>query len=480
MLVIELQFPAGRYHGTPWGRNVNEGEVEWPPSPYRLARALVDVWKRRKSDWPEARLHPLLEALSAPVRFHLPPASAAHTRSYLSSNERDPTKKQLVFDAFVVLERNTKVLMGLDCDVETDAVRDLETLLAEFNYLGRSESWIRAKITKRLSTVKWNCLPMFGNTSFQDGESVRVACLLPRDGYDKLPYVPETYDWVQAVCLTTKDLLGEGWSDPPALQWVDYTRRADALRPSPGRRLPHLRTQFCCAKYALSSKVLPRVQDTVPFAERVRTHLMGIHKRIRNNDPALVSPLFSGKGSDGKPLGGHRHVFYRPLDEDGDGRLDHLLVHAVDPFNNSELTALDRLCSVWQPDRRPDINLVLVALSAEVPGLRSSRWVSATPFVTSRHYRKGRGTYEEWLSGEIARECAFHKLPSPTEVQWIPHNLNTSRPTRWMEFVRSRKNRPPLRGHGCILIFDKPVSGPFALGSGCHFGLGLFVPYGEQ
>jgi len=31
MLIIELEFPAGRYHANPWGRNVNEGEVEWPP-----------------------------------------------------------------------------------------------------------------------------------------------------------------------------------------------------------------------------------------------------------------------------------------------------------------------------------------------------------------------------------------------------------------------------------------------------------------
>ena len=55
MLDLEFFFPAGRYHSTPWGRNINEGVPEWPPSPYRLARALIDVWKRKLPDLPEER-----------------------------------------------------------------------------------------------------------------------------------------------------------------------------------------------------------------------------------------------------------------------------------------------------------------------------------------------------------------------------------------------------------------------------------------
>ena len=76
MLAIEFQFPAGRYHATPWGRNVNEGEVEWPPSPYRLARALIDTWKRKKPRWTEDRVLPILKAISVPPTFQLPPASS--------------------------------------------------------------------------------------------------------------------------------------------------------------------------------------------------------------------------------------------------------------------------------------------------------------------------------------------------------------------------------------------------------------------
>jgi len=480
MHAIKLQFPAGRYHATPWGRNVNEGEVEWPPSSYRLARALVDVWKRRKPNWPEERVQPLLKALSFPPEYYLPPASVAHTRSFLSSNERDPTKKQLIFDAFVALDRNATVLMSLNGGLTFDSVQDLETLLQELNYFGRSESWVRARVAKKENDIEWNCVSVPAEQSGQRGESVQVACLLSPEEYDNLPYRHESSTWLQGICMTTTELLSEGWSDPPALLWVNYVRRDDALRPLARKMLSPRKARFRCAKYALNSTVLPRVQETVSFSERIRAYLMGIHKRINNNDPTLVSQQFSGKRADGTPVKGHRHAFFLPLDEDGDGRLDHMLVYAADPFDSSELTALDQLRSVWQPKGRPDVNLVLVSLSAEIPGQSSKQWVSTTPFVTSRHYRKGRGTFGEWLTGEIERECAFHGLPKPAEVEWIPHTLTTQQPIRWMEFIRSRKNRSPLRGYGCILSFDEPVKGPFALGSSCHFGLGLFVPYVKQ
>ncbi len=480
MFAIELQFPAGRYHATPWGRNVNEGEVEWPPSPYRLARALIDVWKRRKPNWAQERMQPLLEALSSVPVFFLPPATAAHTRSFLSSNQRDPSKKQLVFDAFVALDRSVEVLMGFHSDLTSDSIEDLGTLLKELNYFGRSESWVRAKVLKNGNGVEWNCVPLSSGSSKNASETVPVACLLSAEEYHNLPYKHETSTWLKAICMTTGNLLSEGWSDPPALLWVDYMRREDALRPSMGKRPTPIKKDFRCARYSLNSKVLPRVQDTVFFSERIRSHVMGIHKRILDNDPTLVSQKFSGKEVDGTPLNGHRHAFFLPLDEDGDGRLDHLIIYAADPFDNSELAALDRLRSVWQPKRLPDVKLILVSLSAEIPEQSSKQWVSTTPFVTSRHYRKGRGTFEEWLTSEIYRECAFHDLPQPAKVQWIPHTLGTMHPIRWMEFIRNRKHRSQLSGYGCILSFDKPVAGPFALGSCCHFGLGLFAPYFEQ
>ncbi|HYA42332.1 MAG TPA: type I-U CRISPR-associated protein Csb2 [Syntrophobacteraceae bacterium] len=490
MLIIQIELLAGRYHATPWGRNVNEGDVEWPPSSYRLARALVDVWKRRKPHWEESRIILLLEALSGTPRYLLPRASSAHTRSYLSANEKDPTAKQLIFDSFVVSEKGAKILAGFESELSTNSADDLNELLSELSFLGRSESWVRAGVVKEQQSIEWNCYPDTFGGAGSEYESVQVACLLPTGDYAHLPYRPERLgwngkklvrtgkacSWIEAVSLTTKRLLDEGWSDPPALAWTTYNRAVNALRSFPTPKTTK-RVEVKCAKYALVSRVLPQLQETASLAERIRTHLMGIHKRMQGGDPTLVSAKFSGKTPGGKPLSGHKHAFYVPLDEDGDGRLDHLMVYAGDPFEPDELKAVDSLRSVWQPNGLPDLKLVLVSMSHENPGGWSTRWASATPFVTARHYRKGRGPYDEWLKKEILRECRHHGLPEPVDVEWISSTVNTRRPVRWFEFQRCRRGEVPLSGYGCVLTFGEPVFGPFVLGSGCHYGLGLFMPF---
>jgi CRISPR-associated protein Csb2 len=288
------------------------------------------------------------------------------------------------------------------------------------------------------------------------------------------------------VCMSKRELgdrtvgprpleQAQGWSAaPPAQVTMDHARpRQSSKQMAPGISRS-LAARFSAAEYQLDSAVLPGVIETVPFAERIRSHLMGIHKNVIGGDPEAVSPLFSGKSPDGGPAEGHRHVFIWPMDQDKDGRIDRLLVKSSQPFEASELTALDRLRSVWQPDGRPDAELVLVSLAKEPAGVSSKHWVSATPFVTRRHHRKGRGTYQEWLAGEIRRECEIHGLPEPAEIEFIDHTVTGGHALRWMEFVRSRKGSRPLQGHGCRLRFDEAVKGPFALGALCHFGLGVF------
>src|ERR1041385_8233435 len=47
MTAIKIVFPWGRYYAHPWGLNpVRLREAEWPPSPWRLLRALVSCWYR--------------------------------------------------------------------------------------------------------------------------------------------------------------------------------------------------------------------------------------------------------------------------------------------------------------------------------------------------------------------------------------------------------------------------------------------------
>ena len=87
MIAIEFHFLAGRYHATPWDAQVNEGLIEWPPSPWRLLRTLISTWHfKAREDVAEDSLIALIAKLAGelPV-FSLPmdQVSLAHTRHYM-------------------------------------------------------------------------------------------------------------------------------------------------------------------------------------------------------------------------------------------------------------------------------------------------------------------------------------------------------------------------------------------------------------
>ncbi len=65
MLSLRLTFPWGRYYAHPWGLNpARLREAEWPPSPWRLLRALAAGWFRANSGQvPTRELFTLLENL---------------------------------------------------------------------------------------------------------------------------------------------------------------------------------------------------------------------------------------------------------------------------------------------------------------------------------------------------------------------------------------------------------------------------------
>ena len=85
MLCLVFEFPAQRYHATPWGHHVNEGLVEWPPSPWRIIRALLATGYT-KLGWQQVpdEMRQLVEALAAhEPTYRLPPATLGHTRHYM-------------------------------------------------------------------------------------------------------------------------------------------------------------------------------------------------------------------------------------------------------------------------------------------------------------------------------------------------------------------------------------------------------------
>lgn len=77
-IVLRQVFPLGRFHATPWKVNpFDDPYGEWPPSPWRLVRAVVARWYQwaREAEFPPQpeELDALVRALSTSTyRFHLP------------------------------------------------------------------------------------------------------------------------------------------------------------------------------------------------------------------------------------------------------------------------------------------------------------------------------------------------------------------------------------------------------------------------
>jgi len=263
------------------------------------------------------------------------------------------------------------------------------------------------------------------------------------------------------------------------------------------------------ARFALDSTVLPLLTDTLRIAEATRINLMGIHgRRTEKNGMRGKSRIFAGKEADGTPVKGHRHCYYLPTDENGDGRLDHLTLYAADGFGPGELRAIDSLRQIKIREREESghpLGVVLLGIgtaSEFQPGpiKPSQYWTSATPFISPRH-PKTRGPLKRTSLGD-ADPHAFliHQLHQEL-TRWhkrtgkrfsldaigielltdefgnTRHENEGKRPIQFRRFRQKRSDDGGRRPAAFFrLTFPEPVPGPIALGHSSHFGLGLFVP----
>jgi CRISPR-associated protein Csb2 len=308
---VAIRFPAGRFHATPWGHHVNEGLPEWPPSPWRLLRALVAVWKRKLAGVPLVgeNIEALLAALaSRPPSFHLPSATLGHTRHYMPLGSTDANKRTKVFDAFVVLDPRKDVVFHWGDPVSLDPAprQVLDLLLSQLGYFGRAESWCSARLSPQFEASTINCRPSDPGIG---EEAVRVLGLHEAK-WKQWSFEDSTKkpDPAWNLLAETADLHAERWSDPPGSRWLTSSRRADCFAPKPSPPLARAGdepTRYTVARYAVDvsegCRPLPLVTDTVPFAEAARASLLRcfgrLSRRRYGSDLEPYSANFSGKVS---------------------------------------------------------------------------------------------------------------------------------------------------------------------------------------
>lgn len=529
--VLQLRFPGRRYHATPWGSHVNEGQVEWPPSPFRLLRALLCTGFL-KLGWepqgPPALARRLIERLAAqPPSYLLPPAPLAHSRHYVDA----AGKKPLIFDTWAQLDDGV-VEVVWDVALPEDERALLDALAARLGCLGRAESWVEATLVA-LPTRPCNCAPLReAAVDREQGEQEPQAVLCAMDAAAYAAWraeqvapieaehcpapgkrlsaaqqkkreaalAPYPGDLIAALCCDTGALQAQGWSAAPGSRQVRYGRRRDAhLVPCAAPQRQPAAELVPLALLALttpsrSKSALPPLPRVFPQGRLLHRALASVIGKQLGGDAALARCLLGvvDEGGARRAAGGHQHAHLLYLDLDGDQRLDHALVYAPQGLSAAALDALQRLRKTYSKGHDDALQLALaghgdaadlLAVAGEAPRRALTRvlgpsrvWESETPYLAPRMTkRSGRDRLEE----QVRLECQQRGLPRPALVtagallhrqhHYIVHDHHDP----------ANRHEPPWRArHALRLEFAEPVPGPLCLGYGAHVGLGRFKAVG--
>lgn len=508
-VVIRLTFPGGRFHATPWGRHVNEGVPEWPPSPWRLLRALVAVWKRTCPDLTQEEVQGVLMKLASPPTFHLPRHAVAHTRHYMPLNTKSPVESgggtTLVFDTFVSVGRRDPLFIQW-AGVELGAVEEtcLRRLLNNLTSFGRAEGWVEAELASSADPLTGSvCAPVKSDPNPMPVFCADPATAFGDEHFPKVDRKTKTEDrlfdsprW--HLCLDTETIHKKRWPTVPGSQWVNYGRpEQPAAAPRKPARAEGPRPTV--ARFLLDGPVLPSVTETVIVAERFRIAAMGQYQRIHHRQKygtadkpyqeLFRSQVLSGKDAEGKFHRHHGHAFYLPTA--GTGRhLTHVTVIAADGFGPAEIAAFNGLRSLkmnGEEGLKLRVQLIGLGRAADFNDPlfgTSTVWESATPFVVQRHFKR-RGTKRDvfpdgadWRKefvGLAARECLIREGLTPLTVELL-EGLSDLPPAIAFRRLRSRE-QASSRPFGFLrLTFAEKVHRPTAFGYACHYGLGLLRP----
>jgi CRISPR-associated protein Csb2 len=463
---IAFRFPLGRYHGNPWGRNANEGAVDWPPEPWRVLRSLFATWKARAPQLSEATVLGLLEKLAELPDYIVPEYVLAHTRHYMPDKAGRTDK---VFDAFAVIDREDPLVVMWSVELTREERSALRTLCELLPHLGRAESVCDAALLEECPRLS-------------DGRIARPArgeianCGTTVNGL-LVPTLPLDID---ALILRTSDIRRRKRLDPSAATRIDYVVPAPS---SPTRPVGHMpRGRVIAVRFAIASRALPSRYAAVAMADALRQAAMS---RYGQEHDGRTSALLSGKDAAGTPLQGHRHAHYFAFTASSKAhsecQLDTAVVWAPAGFAEDELTALIAIPGLrgrsFASDFRPcRLGLEATGEAADViPELAgpSRVWESFTPFVPPRHPHRATKR-EEFVRSEVERELGYIGLPLPASVTVLRGDALSFRRHRLKERLSEARTPYLVR-----IVFAQPVRGPICLGVNNHFGLGLLQPAGD-
>lgn len=301
-LCLRLTFPFGRYAATPWFRSRREhvDNVEWPPSPWRLVRALTSVaWNVDGAD--EAEVHALVRRLATaePV-YRLPPVGLVHYTQWMPRLDYTdlPHSVELLDNGHSMFDVDPDKPLDVvfpDLELEAEEVALLDRLLAQLTYLGQSVSVCVAERVSDPGGDRLDAWPVDPRQRKTEARLVRLLAPEPTLAFNEL----------------IVDTVGGELKSQPAprgSRWVTYAVRDGTAAP---REASVSEPQVASVVYLLHGVLRPpvsgldRVAPSTIDPDRLLCALGRVLKR------GAVRPLL--------------------LDDDGDGRAERLVIDLGQP-----------------------------------------------------------------------------------------------------------------------------------------------------
>lgn len=502
-VILRQTFPLGRFHANPWRMfPFEDPHGEWPPSPWRLLRAILARSHQLERERPvscEAWRESLVDAFcQSNISWSLPPFSwrGPGLRQYqpatfgwdppnLTKTSRKTYRTTLACDNFWVVGGSSPdedagalwwVLEGEGWSaVELDW---FDACLQRMTYFGRAEAITEIRRIEGLP------------------ERTHVNCVLEYDpSSDSVPVLVPTPDaTLGQVQQVTDDPSVAKSTLPLGARWLHAKRPAKPRAMLPNAR-PKMKRPTNLVQFAIGARVSPRRKSIVVLTQRFRGRVIreflgeSWQRAIQSKRESVR--LLAGKEADGSPLRDHRHPHARfgiVFDRET-GRAARLLVWRSQPFTEDEVCAIlyaaqKELPVSFAKSAAKDpwaIRLVPLDSHAPVPvgfGEQSyCQWKTVTPYVPPRYMydRRGRTKIGDSLENQIHRELSQQGFDTNGVTITVDYQA-----VEWMRVHRPRRSREDptnteRRGYSVSLTFNNPVRGPIALGHSSHFGLGLFI-----
>lgn len=492
--VIEVQLLSGRYHAHVWGESqFGMAGPEWPPSPWRLLRALAAAWfcthPRPSLESDRDRLLETLGRAGSPELW-LPRTSFQELRFYqpvrLGASDR-----VLHHDHFAVPEGGRfwfRFVVGLD----DDQCALLDSLLARIRYFGRSESRVLVRRVAACSDVPHGVYRVLARNHAASRSEIIYRRVLgtaidfgavhlwsAQEGEHGETVGGHPPHLVDALLSKKRPL-------PVGARWIEYALPAQALVHEIRPRAPSPESvaakKVAKIRFRLSRRIPIPLRQLVAVARAFREAVVRLHRRI---SPAYDSRTLTGRESDGTVARGNDHAYYLPRFRTTEPTIDELVVRI--PTTTLTRAEVDALLSVHRIRTGGGKYAITVVAEKEEPLIAvptpAKGWRSTTPFLPPLRHRRGRDTtsVEEQAARCAERRCGRR----PIRVKRVagPGAAGSTTSLFAHEYGRDNQNRSGRSwrltrraGFWLELTFDELVTLDVPIGADAHFGAGQFSP----